>query len=190
LADCTDNFTRTLLTLFLFRIRNIGEEQIEISDIFTSEDAFGVSVQQLLLEPRGEDTLQVWFRAADWVDYADELIIISDSQSDPRISIPIRAYASNIKRRELIPARAGIVRVYPNPFNTAALVDFYLEVPGKVTLSAYTSGGVPVVHHLLSSLSAGKHSLSWDGAHLPAGTYWLKLSSLQVNDIRKVVILK
>jgi hypothetical protein len=65
---------------------------------------------------------------------------------------------------------------YPNPFHYSTTITFTLKEPGYTSLAIYDAMGHKVdVPEKGKFFSAGKHSLIFDPAHLPAGIYILKV---------------
>jgi len=83
----------------------------------------------------------------------------------------------------------------PNPFNAGTRIRFALPHSDRVVLKIYNSRGALVRHMDLGSLSAGSHSVHWDGADeaartLPSGTYLYKLATTADVVTGKMVMLK
>lgn len=68
------------------------------------------------------------------------------------------------------------ISVYPNPFNPETTFRFQLEAPARVDIDIYDIRGRLVRTLLRETLSAGEHSLVWDGRNgvgetLSSGVY-------------------
>jgi hypothetical protein len=90
---------------------------------------------------------------------------------------------------------ARLERVYPNPFNPATTVSFYLPEAAKVTLAVYDVGGRRVATLADGRIEAGMHESVWQGRDsagrsVPSGVYFCRLESSGVVDTRKMVLLK
>jgi len=71
---------------------------------------------------------------------------------------------------------------YPNPFNPATTIHFYLAQTSMVELTIHNTLGQVVKQALYSTLAEGNHQFVWDatnqdGAALPSGMYLLKMSA-------------
>jgi len=88
------------------------------------------------------------------------------------------------------------VGVHPNPFNPSTTIQFDLAVDGWVDLTIYDLEGRRVRSLLSASyLSVGNHSVIWDGRdeqgrELGSGVYFSLLSSGDVSDTGKMLMLK
>ena len=79
---------------------------------------------------------------------------------------------------------------YPNPFNAASMLEFNLPDAGFVEIKIYDLNG-RIVEELMSGfVTAGRHSLVVDAAHLPAGIYGVELRSTGRVAVQKMVLLK
>ena len=64
---------------------------------------------------------------------------------------------------------------YPNPFNPSTTVRYDLPVSGSVVLTVHDALGSEVARLADGRVEAGRHSVSFDAAGLPSGTYFLRL---------------
>ncbi len=79
---------------------------------------------------------------------------------------------------------------YPNPFNPTTQISFEIKQSGLANLTVYNLTGQKVATLLDGFTDAGHHTVNFDGANLPAGTYLytLEVSGYQVS--KKMVLLK
>ncbi len=83
----------------------------------------------------------------------------------------------------------------PNPSAGATQVRFALASAGRARLEVRDLAGRLVRTLADQSLSAGLHTVSWDGAdaqgrRVPAGAYWIRLDAGATHDVRKAVRLR
>ena len=76
--------------------------------------------------------------------------------------------------------RKGFPKVFPNPFNTKAMISYYLQKPSEVCVSIYSVTGELVIQLVKKSQSAGCHSVIWDGTDksgkkISSGIYFCQL---------------
>ena len=72
--------------------------------------------------------------------------------------------------------------VYPNPFNPSATISFTLPRAGVVKMGVYDVLGREVVSryagaHIGTPLQAGEHHITFDGAGLASGIYFVKMEA-------------
>lgn len=82
------------------------------------------------------------------------------------------------------------LRAYPNPFNPSTTISFDLPTTGPVSLVAYDLMGRVVQTLLDQSLTAGKHTLTFDAASLPSGSYFIQLQNANRQRTQKIVLLR
>jgi Tol biopolymer transport system component len=61
------------------------------------------------------------------------------------------------------PAEFALLKNYPNPFNPTTTIEFTVTKPGQVNLSVYSITGQKVCELVSGSVTAGKHSVVWNG---------------------------
>jgi len=89
-----------------------------------------------------------------------------------------------------IPSDFGIIRVYPNPFNSSVTINYYLKLEADVTVRLFDITGREVLM-LVDNIAqaAGKYSTVLSGNDLPAGLYLLKLEAGHDFSVRKIVLM-
>ncbi|HET7152681.1 MAG TPA: T9SS type A sorting domain-containing protein, partial [Candidatus Kapabacteria bacterium] len=70
---------------------------------------------------------------------------------------------------------AHLMSTYPNPFNPQAIVRFSADQTGYVSINLYNSFGVLVRTLVNGIVTAGVHSVVFDGSDLPSGKYICRL---------------
>lgn len=83
----------------------------------------------------------------------------------------------------------------PNPFNPSTTISFALAAPGETELQVFDVRGAQVRRLVAGDLSAGEHSVIWDGrddagARVPSGVYFYKLRSGTFEGLQRMVLLK
>ena len=94
-----------------------------------------------------------------------------------------------------VPYVFGLSQNYPNPFNAQTTIEFSLGVPGQVDLSVFDLLGRRIVSLESGLLSAGRHSLIWDGANssgkiVASGIYFYRLESPEGTKTMRMLLLK
>jgi photosystem II stability/assembly factor-like uncharacterized protein len=79
---------------------------------------------------------------------------------------------------------------FPNPFNPVTRIAFSVSKRMKVKIAIYDVNGrmLETIHD--RAVEAGYHTIVWDASHLLSGSYLIKLSSEEFQEIRKCVLLK
>ena len=86
------------------------------------------------------------------------------------------------------PTLLGVAR--PNPFQSATTIDFALDAPAPVRLSAFDVAGRLVAVLVDERRSAGRHAIPWQADDLAPGVYFLRLEAGSTHLVRKVTRLE
>ena len=84
---------------------------------------------------------------------------------------------------------------HPNPFNPTTTISFSLQNNSNIELSIYNLKGQKVKQLVIDQLSAGEHSVVWDGKDgnnkpVTSGIYFYKLEAGDFQRVRKMILLK
>ena len=93
------------------------------------------------------------------------------------------------------PHLTSLVRALPNPFGRSTVLQFSLAKPGRVELAVYSVDGRRVAMLENETLSAGSHSVTWDGTdargqRLGPGMYYARLKSAEGKASRTLVRIR
>ena len=90
----------------------------------------------------------------------------------------------------VVPDAVTLSSAYPNPFNPETTLDYSIESSGLVDLSIYDINGRMVTTLFSGELSSGSYTASWDASVQPSGLYIAKLTSGNIVQTTKLVLLK
>ena len=79
---------------------------------------------------------------------------------------------------------------FPNPFNAQTRIAFTLPVAGDVSLRVFDLLGRERTVLTAGPLSAGAHEYLWDAAALPAGLYFVRLTTPNGERTAKLLLVK
>ncbi|HEY3293799.1 MAG TPA: T9SS type A sorting domain-containing protein [bacterium] len=88
------------------------------------------------------------------------------------------------------PETFGLRPNYPNPFNPTTEIAFDLPRTSVVTLTVHNLLGQEVASLTHDVLSAGRHTVMFDGGALPSGVYLCRLQTAEGMQTRKMMLLK
>jgi hypothetical protein len=96
---------------------------------------------------------------------------------------------------EIIVNSESILSNYPNPFNPETTINYSLKENSKVSLNIYNIKGQKVNTLVNEMISAGEHSVIWDGRdsngnRVGSGIYFYKLKVGDFQKIKKMILLK
>ena len=80
--------------------------------------------------------------------------------------------------------------VFPNPFNPTTTLSFSLPNAGRTKITIYNITGRTIQTLTDEVLTAGEHSLRFDGSTLPSGIYFARMQSGGFTATEKLLLLK
>ena len=89
-----------------------------------------------------------------------------------------------------IPEFFHLYQNYPNPFNASTTIRYELKENSAITLSIFNIHGKEIDMIVNDYQQAGEHSITWNGQYVPSGIYFIRLSSGEIVQTRKAVLLK
>ncbi len=89
-----------------------------------------------------------------------------------------------------LPERFTLEQNYPNPFNPATTISFEMREAGHVSIKVYDALGREVATLVDGTRTAGSHSVSFEAADLPSGTYIYRMSAGGVEKSQMMTLLK
>jgi len=91
---------------------------------------------------------------------------------------------------ENIPRAFNLHPAYPNPFNPVTTIRYDLPVNSHVTLTVYDIRGGEVATLINGMVSAGYHTIRWDGRDFRSGIYFIRFITPAYIKTEKVILLK
>ncbi|MCX7834981.1 MAG: T9SS type A sorting domain-containing protein [bacterium] len=89
-----------------------------------------------------------------------------------------------------LPSEFALYPAYPNPFNPSTEIRFAVPTTSDVKLAVYDVNGREIVTLVNQRLSAGFHSVSFNGSHLSSGMYLIRMNSGNFQAVQKVLLIK
>jgi choice-of-anchor B domain-containing protein len=89
-----------------------------------------------------------------------------------------------------LPQKLFLGQNHPNPFNPSTEIPIELPEAGWAVLRVYNLLGKEVAVLLNGSLSAGRHSILFNAAHLPSGFYFYRLETPKGAVSRKMCLMR
>lgn len=99
-------------------------------------------------------------------------------------------YSDEIEVEVLGPLTFGLDQNYPNPFNPSTNIKYSVPETGSVKLSIYNALGEEVAVLVNGIVQAGFYEVTFDASNLPSGAYYYRLQSDNLNQVKKMLLLK
>ena len=155
-----------------------GNGVVDFNDFFLFADAFGSTDARFDYDGSGS------------VDFGDFFLFADNFGKEAQAKLMAMAH-------EMIglPKESGIVSTYPNPFNSAASIEYRVFLEGEYKLGVYNMTG-QLVRELVSGVQvAGLHRSMWNGMDdkgrvASTGVYLVRLQGKGVRDVRKISLIR
>jgi hypothetical protein len=98
--------------------------------------------------------------------------------------------ANGVGGRADIPTAFAFEGNYPNPFNSRTEFRFSIPTAGHADLALYNIVGQQVAQVLNGTLTAGEHTVAFDGSSLATGIYLARLTADRSTATRKMMLLR
>ncbi|MBN2279808.1 MAG: DUF4114 domain-containing protein [Candidatus Marinimicrobia bacterium] len=83
-----------------------------------------------------------------------------------------------------------ITKIYPNPFNPATTIEYYLAQPGQINISVFNMQGEWVTTLVDQNMNSGPRSITWNADGLSSGVYFIHFQTGNQHSIQKCIFLK
>jgi len=113
---------------------------------------------------------------------------LADDGADSLYQIEVKQ--TEVEESLQTPVSFELYQNYPNPFNPSTTISFSITEQNYVTLSVYDITGQKIATLVDSPMSAGSHSVVFDGTKLGSGVYFYKLESKGFNKTGKLLLMK
>jgi hypothetical protein len=91
---------------------------------------------------------------------------------------------------EPLPASAALEPNYPNPFNPSTTIPFQIPSDGPASVTVYNALGQSVATLVKGTLTAGRHTATFDARGLPSGLYIVKLETPGFVATEKILLVR
>ncbi|HOE91103.1 MAG TPA: C25 family cysteine peptidase [Candidatus Cloacimonadota bacterium] len=146
---------------------------------------------------RGENhqSIVITFAPTHSGEFDGVFTVTTNDAQNPELSIPYTASCSAVSNDVTPLFITKLEGNYPNPFNPSTSIAFSLKEKSPVSISIYNVKGQLVKSLLNSEMTAGRHSVSWNGKDnqqksVSSGVYFYRMESKDYSGVRKMLLMK
>lgn len=181
-------------TTFLGLMRS-GDESIQIVEMATDIEWLEVEPLEIQLEGNAQQDINMWVDASLMNLGQTYDAYIQIDHNTPVDELWVEVHVTVIEEQGVgdgseTPFDFALNSIYPNPFNSSALISFELDRVGFASLSLFDINGREVANLVQGKMDAGSHQVVVDGTALTSGVYLLKLTSTNRTLTRSLTLIK
>ena len=179
---------------YYLAIINTGVQDLNVSDIRSTNNQFSVAQNSMLLPPETYDYLKVTFNGSEVQGTFNTTIQITSNDPDEGfievpVSIQVQESMSFVDHSG-VPGTFELLQNFPNPFNPRTTIQYVLNRKTQVSLLVFDATGRLIKELVNEKQSAGFHSVSFQSDGLSSGMYYYQLKSGTQIAVKKMVLLK
>ncbi len=95
-----------------------------------------------------------------------------------------------VKDNNELPTDFQLIAIYPNPFNSSAVIKYQLPHSTHVTVRIFDTNGRNVNTLVNEQTEAGNHQISWNAIDQPTGMYFAQLQADGITRMIKLLLVK
>jgi hypothetical protein len=127
--------------------------------------------------------------------YEYELTALYDGGWESEMSDPVEIIHDPTNAGNILPLVTELHDNYPNPFNPETTIKFSLNTTERTLIEVYNIKGEKVKTLVDENLSAGQHSIIWNGTDdagksVSSGVYFYKIYATDYTSVKKMILLK
>jgi len=128
--------------------------------------------------------------------YLDEALIEIDNDGVVWIGVGVSLFSFTydeivfVMKEEHVPRKISMSPACPNPFNPTTTIEFSIPSPSDVKLTVYSVSGQKVATLADGFMSAGKHTVVFDGSDLASGLYFYRIQAGGIIKTGKMMLVR
>jgi hypothetical protein len=200
LTDTGVRFSFRWLKMFHIEVSTTGIKNNDFSTVFSATKNTG-DWESFYFDPVPAKYVKLVLDHPDPTqsDYCQIGEIEIYTQADTSVALENLAKMPTIQSESAtiveMPKSYNVEQNYPNPFNPETTINFQLPVDSQVILKIYNMMGQEITTLVSGMLSAGNHSIMWNGRNnqgkkVPSGMYLYQFRAGNYNVTKKMVLLE
>ncbi|MEE4312613.1 MAG: T9SS type A sorting domain-containing protein, partial [candidate division KSB1 bacterium] len=176
-----------------FKVHNIGDEDLVVDEIFTTDKSFNATPTSFTVAPGGMQEVQVTFKPRTDQMYDEILALPNNDPTEGNAGIPLEGMGlptSVAETPNAQPATYALAQNYPNPFNPVTHISFSLKQAGQVKLAVYNALGEEVDVLVNENMRGGSHTFTWKPSNVSSGVYFYRITAGEFSSMKKMILMK
>ena len=99
-------------------------------------------------------------------------------------------YSNEVEVIVSVPEKFKLSQNYPNPFNPSTKIKYQIATSNPVSLKIYDVLGNEVATLVNEIQSTGNYEVTFDASSLSSGTYFYRLSTGSLTEVKKMILIK
>jgi hypothetical protein len=100
------------------------------------------------------------------------------------------ATPTDINKLSKMPYKFSLYQNFPNPFNPSTKIKYELPKTEKIKIEIFNMLGQKIKTLVNKTISVGLHEVEFNSGNLPSGVYLYRISAGEVQEVKKMVLLR
>ena len=178
----------------VFEIHNEGFNAVTYEYALVDDEGwFDSALQETTIQAGESYTVTYSTDQMNDLAYANPIVFTVTPTEHAHLSktVNVNAYTFPVAiNDELLPNAFKLYEPFPNPFNPMATIRFSVGTADLLSLRVFDITGRLVETLVNGVLQPGEHVVVWNAAWLASGVYFVKLTSGQKSQTRKILLIK
>ena len=178
----------------VFEIHNEGFNAVTYEYALVDDEGwFDSALQETTIQAGESYTVTYSTDQMNDLAYANPIVFTVTPAEHAHLSktVNVNAYTFPVAiNDELLPNAFKLYEPFPNPFNPMATIRFSVGIADLLSLRVFDITGRLVETLVNGVLQPGEHVVVWNAAWLASGVYFVKLTSGQKSQTRKILLIK
>ncbi|MBU36065.1 MAG: hypothetical protein CMG29_02490 [Candidatus Marinimicrobia bacterium] len=178
----------------VFEIHNEGYNIVKYEySLVDDEGWFDSELQETTIQAGESYTVTYSTDQLNDLAYANPMVFTVTPTEHTHLSktVNVNAYTFPVAiDDELLPNAFKLYEPFPNPFNPSITIRFSVGTTDLLSLRVFDITGRLVETLVDDEINPGEYSFQWHAKNQPSGIYFVKLTSEQKSQTRKILLLK
>ncbi len=198
--ELPENMAGAIDLIWEFNLNTVLMSDVHLSTLLADDDIFteNGSGKHLADVIANTDANLTWLMESDggWIDLGGlpgngQLVSVTPTSTLTRATIGLLDGPGTTHSEDSdVPREFALDQNYPNPFNPSTTIRFHLPESAVARLDVYDILGRRVGTLVNDHLTAGAHSVAFDGSMLASGLYLYRLQAGDRVTVRKMMLVK